>query len=211
MRLQRCVIAALALTVALAGLAGCGKKNEEEVRQYIKTEEAGRAAKDKWMAAGADSPLLPEKRAGFQGLSYYPVDPAFRVKANFENIVKGEEFVIQTSTEETRVYVKTGRLTFTLNGKKLTLMAYQDRSLLYAQGYGDKLFVPFADATSGRETYGGGRYLDLIRPGGNSVVIDFNLAYNPYCAYNPSYSCPIPPPENRLNVAITAGEKNFHK
>jgi uncharacterized protein (DUF1684 family) len=98
-----------------------------------------------------------------------------------------------------------------IDGDTLQLTIYQNIDLMNQQGYEDYLFIPFNDLTNGMETYGGGRYLDVQQGEGDTLTLDFNKAYNPYCAYNPKYSCPIPPDENKLDVEIRAGEKNFDK
>ena len=109
------------------------------------------------------------------------------------------------------IYNKFGKTVFKLNGKKYTLAIYQNVDLVNTAGYEDYLFIPFKDLTNGEDTYGGGRYLDLKIPEGETILIDFNRAYNPYCAYNHNYSCPIPPFENHLKVKIEAGVKKYYK
>ncbi len=130
------------------------------------------------------------------------------MEAEFTKLSAPIEFRVQTSSGAERVYLTAGKLDFFIDEKKFTLMAYQDKTLL-DQGNTTTLFVPFTDLTTGHETYGAGRYIDIEMPYGNSLLLDFNLAYNPYCAYNKNYSCPIPPQENHLEAAIRAGEKNF--
>ena len=113
-----------------------------------------------------------------------------------------------TSTERTPEYVKYGEAHFSLDGKNFVLNLFQNTAETKV-GEADYLFLPFTDLTSGVDTYGGGRYIDQKIPEGNSIIIDFNQSYNPYCAYNPRYSCPIPPPENDLLIEIMAGVKDF--
>jgi uncharacterized protein (DUF1684 family) len=151
------------------------------------------------------SPLLPEQKAGFAGLPYYPFDPAFRVPASLTPDPAAGSTINQlpTSAQEMRKMRRVGTLTFTIAGTPLVLTAFADaetRSM-------NQLFVPFFDGTSGAGTYEGGRYLELPRTPTGMYDLDFNLAYHPYCVYNPSYVCPVPPRENRLAIPIPAGEK----
>ena len=117
---------------------------------------------------------------------------------------------MKTSTDRLPTYVKYGELTFSLEGKELKLNIYQNIELVKKKEYKDHLFLPFSDLTSGHETYIGGRYIDLKIPKGDTIAIDFNQAYNPYCAYNHKYSCPIVPLENDLQIEIKSGVKKFH-
>jgi len=116
---------------------------------------------------------------------------------------------MKTTTDRLPVYVKYGEAYFVLDGVQCKLNIYQNQELIKLEKYRDYLFIPYLDETSGKESYGGGKYLDLRIPKGDSILIDFNKAYNPYCAYNHHYSCPIPPYENRLNVAVEAGVKAY--
>ena len=150
--------------------------------------------------------LTAEEIEKFRGLDYYDFDSKFQIKAVFKK-QKGPKFEMATSTERKPIYRKYGIITFNLDGKKLTLEVYQNIKLIKSKEYKNYLFVPFRDKTSGNESYGGGRYLDLKKQKGNMWLIDFNLSYNPYCAYSYRYSCPIPPKANTLDVSIKAGEK----
>jgi uncharacterized protein (DUF1684 family) len=167
--------------------------------------EEFRAAKDAFFRDDPRSPLTPEQRAGFEGLAYFEEDPELMIRAPLETggVDPTERIVMQTTTGDERVYRRAGKVRFEVDGEpaEVTLFASQDM---------DELFLPFRDATSGSETYGAGRYLEVDPPGPDgSVVVDLNHAYNPYCAYNPEWSCPIPPAENRLSVPIRAGERSF--
>ncbi len=146
-------------------------------------------------------------------IQFYDVDESYRVKANFERINDDKGFNMGTSTGLKRKHYKYGLLTFKIKDSLVHLFVYQQKDLMKVEKYKDYLFVPFGDATSGFESYGGGRYLDLrfsdVKD--NSVILDFNKAYNPYCAYTEGYDCPVPPKENLLTVAIPAGEKNYAK
>lgn len=150
--------------------------------------------------------LTAEEIEGFEGLDYFEVNPDFQITATFQKS-KGKKFEMPTSTDRTPIYRRYGYLYFEMDGKQQQLEVYQNVALTRKKEYRDYLFIPFRDATSGEETYGGGRYLDFKIPRGKEALIDFNLSYNPYCAYSYRYSCPIPPKENTLDVKVFAGEK----
>jgi len=150
--------------------------------------------------------LTPEEISAFKGLDYFEFDSAYQVTAIFKKD-KGPKFEMATSTDRKPIYRRFGTLTFKLDGKNLELEVYQNIRLSKSKEYRDYLFVPFRDKTCGTESYGGGRYLDIEKQKGKLWLIDFNLAYNPYCAYSYRYSCPIPPKANTLKTAINAGEK----
>jgi len=155
------------------------------------------------------SPLTPEALKSFSGHPYFPIDKNFRVEASFKKTASPFTFQMKTSANEMRTYDKYGEVTFKLNGQTFTLYIYQSHRLRETEEYKDYLFLPFTDLTNGEETYGGGRYIDLRIPEGDTMVIDFNKAYNPSCAYSHRYSCPIPPKENDLDIRITAGVKDL--
>jgi len=156
----------------------------------------------------AHSPLLPEDLAHFTELERFVPDAAFRVTATFKARL-GKEFQMRTTTDRLPTYQAIGTLSFTLGGKKRKLTVYRNPDLSAKPEYANYLFVPFTDLSNGESTYGGGRYLDLTGPLGPTVELDFNKAYNPYCAYGGRYSCPLPPAENHLPVAVEAGVKAF--
>lgn len=156
------------------------------------------------------SPLLPEDLQTFKTLDFYPINEKYAVVAKFVKAKKEKPFEMKTSTARKPMYIKYGTVYFTIDGVDLQLNVYRNIDLSKKEEYKDYLFLPFSDLTSGKETYIGGRYIDLKIPKGNTIVIDFNQTYNPYCAYNHKYSCPIVPLENDLNVAIEAGVKKFH-
>ncbi|MET2985814.1 DUF1684 domain-containing protein [Aureibaculum conchae] len=158
-----------------------------------------------------ESPLTEEDRKKFKNLDFFPIDSTYKVTANFVRTPNEKAFEMPTTTSSTNIEVKYAEAHFTLMGKKLKLSIYQSQSLKFEEQYKNYLFLPFTDITNGEETYGGGRYIDLEIPEGKTIIIDFNKAYNPYCTYNPSYSCPIPPEENDLAIAIKAGVKNYKK
>ena len=164
--------------------------------------EEFRAAKDAFFRDDPRSPLTPGQRSAFEGLAYFEENAALVILAPLETegIDPTERFVMQTTTGGERVYRRAGKVRFEVDGEpaEMTLFSSPDMH---------ELFLPFRDATSGNETYGAGRYLEAEPPARDgTVVVDLNYAYNPYCAYNPDWSCPIPPAENRLSVPIRAGE-----
>lgn len=178
-------------------------------QKYIRQIEAHRAEKEAEFRDPEHSPLR-EKAADFAGNVYYAPTLDYRVKARFERTESAEPFLMPTSNpDRQKTYVKYGLLHFELQGKSYTLSVYRSPDLAKIPQYKNHLFLPFTDLTSGRETYGGGRYLDLTIPKSKKVVIDFNRCYNPYCAYGDGWSCPIPPQENFLDTRIEAGVKDY--
>ena len=146
-------------------------------------------------------------------LQFYPVDKKYLVKAKFERIIDSIGFDMNTSSGMKKKYIKYGILSFKVNDTLAQLYIYQSRDLMVKEKYKDYLFIPFGDATTGFESYGGGRYLECNIPDikNGYVTIDFNKAYNPYCAYTTGYNCPIPPMENLLRISIRSGEMNYAK
>lgn len=161
-------------------------------------------------ADAVKSPLTIEDRIHFKTLDFYPINENLFVIAQFVRTENGKPFEMKTSTERKPLYVKYGELFFSLDGKSFKLNVYRNIELSKKKEYEDYLFLPFSDLTSGNESYIGGKYIDLKIPKGNTIAIDFNTSYNPYCAYNHKYSCPIVPLENDLNIEINAGVKKFH-
>jgi uncharacterized protein (DUF1684 family) len=180
---------------------------------YGSTDVIGfRDGRDKEFRDKTESPLKDEDFANFAGLNYYPIDTAFRVKADFTRTPSEQWFQMPTSSGRTKKFVKYGVLKFKLGSKTLRLSVYQMDPAISQKfpEYADLLFIPFKDGTSRTETYPGGRYIDIRTPKGRAVILDFNLAYNPNCAYGgDKWNCPVPPGENSLDVAITVGEKRF--
>lgn len=174
------------------------------VGRNVSELEAFRREKDRFFREDPRSPLTPEQRASFTGLVYYPEDPSLRIEAVLDTDVdQDEEIRMATTTGGEQVYRRAGVVRFQVEGRPAQV------TLFASEGMPD-LFLPFRDATSGLETYGAGRYLEVEPPGPDGrVVVDFNLAYNPYCCYNDGWSCPLPPRENWLDVPIRAGEKDF--
>lgn len=166
---------------------------------------------NKEYADPAESPLLEEDMKTFKSLDFYPVDMDYCVKAKLVRTPNEKPFEMFTTTDRKPMYVKFGELHFKLKGKKCKLDVFQSLDLIKLEQYKNSLFLPFTDYTSGNGSYGGGRYIDLEQPKGKTIYIDFNTAYNPYCAYNHKYSCPIPPKQNDLKVEVKAGVKEYKK
>lgn len=164
--------------------------------------------KIKLLQGGARAPLTP---ARLEGVSFFPPDTNYRVTGTFTRTEDARPFKMATTTGETAEYVEYGTFTFTLHGEEQSLTIYRRIAHLRSPLYRDLLFLPFLDATNGTSTYAGGRYLDLrigdIENG--TLTVDFNRAYNPLCVYNEEFSCPIPPRDNAISVAVLAGEKIF--
>ena len=160
-----------------------------------------------------ESPLTKEDLKTFKALEFFDIDKKFRIEANFELTPNAPIFEMQTTTDRLPLYKKYGIARFSLDGENFELSVYQNQKLMTDVAYEDYLFIPFNDTTNGSLSYGGGRYIDLEVPPkeSNTIVIDFNKSYNPYCAYNGKYSCPIPPSENNLKIAIPAGVKAYGK
>lgn len=159
-----------------------------------------RAEKDHFFKTHPQSPLTPAQKRVFQGLAYFPENPDLRLEAVVEVFPERAVIEMQTSAGDGQRYQRFGQFTFTVDGQLARLTIYAG-----PHGY----FLPFVDALTGKETYGAGRYLEPEPLPGGQFLIDFNLAYNPYCAYNQNFSCPLTPFENRLKVPIRAGEKIF--
>lgn len=154
------------------------------------------------------SPLEPKDFKKFKGHTFFPINLKYRVKATLKLTESSAFFLMQTSNDQPRLYRKYADVVFSLDGQEFSIPAYQSKDLMATKDYADYLFFPFTDLTNEEATYSGGRYIGLRIPKeGNELVVDFNMAYNPYCAYSKNYSCPIVPRENDLNVKIEAGVK----
>ncbi len=160
------------------------------------------------------SPLKKKDLKNFKGLDFFKIDSSFVIKANFTKIENAPTFEMATTTDRKPLYKEFGLVNFTLNGKNCQLTIYQSQDDLRDEKYKDYLFLPFTDNTSGGESYGGGRYMDIMISDiktDNTVTLNFNNTYNPYCAYNDKYSCPLTPRKNHLDLEIKAGIKVFKK
>ncbi|MGH2620436.1 MAG: DUF1684 domain-containing protein [Anaerolineales bacterium] len=162
--------------------------------------ELFRKEKDEFFRKSHDSPLLPKQQAAFAGLSYFPENSDLLLAVEVSRFPEEQEVKIQTNTGAVQTYRRHGRFKFEVDGQPAELTIFENE-----HGY----FLPFADSLAGQETYGAGRYLEPERLLDGRFEVDFNVAYNPYCAYNERWSCPITPAENRLKVPIRAGERIF--
>jgi uncharacterized protein (DUF1684 family) len=184
--------------------------NSVQAQNFNKETELFRKQYKEEFLKSKNSPL---KKDDLAYLRFFEPDSTYKVTAVFKRIQKSRPFEMPTYSDTNKTYVKYGILKFRLHGRKQSLTVYRSLSLQSLPQYRDYLFLPFKDKTNGTESYGGGRYIDL-RTGdikNDTVELDFNKAYNPYCAYSNGYHCPIPPAENNLSASIEAGEKNFAK
>ena len=155
------------------------------------------------------SPLTKADFKKFSSLEFFPINTSLYVEAKFIRTLNEEPFEMLTTTSRVAIYVKYGEAHFSIDDKGFQLNIYQNQELIKQEKYKSSLFLPFTDTTNGKESYVVGRYIDLEKPKGETIIIDFNQAYNPYCAYNDKYSCPVPPKENHLDIAINAGVLKF--
>ena len=181
--------------------AACSLTPREE--DYSARIAAIREAKDDSFANDPESPVPPDKKASLLPLTYFPIDESYAVAATLEPLAERTRIQVPTSTGKIRNMERIGTLKFALQGKPMRLTAFVDVDSPQV----NRLFVPFADQTSGTETYPAGRYMELDPTPTGIYVVDFNIAYNPYCYYSPEFDCPYPPKENRLDTAIRAGER----
>ncbi len=179
----------------------------ESPEAYIEKVEKERERQFKFIKFNVESPLDEEQRRSFQVLTFYDINPLYRVKARLIPIENKKVREVPLTDGSKEKYIEHSYAEFELGGKTNKLLLLQSVKETDMRNF----FLAFADETSGKETYGGGRFLNVRQDGKNSITIDFNLAYNPYCAYNPDYACPLPPKENIMTIAIEAGEKNYDK
>jgi len=169
--------------------------------------EGHRDEKDEFFADHPQSPIPPEHRDDFDGLSYFDPDAAYRVTAAVETHEEPDPVEMETTGGRPQRYLRTATLHFDVGGEECSLAVYSREDQ-------DSLFVPFRDKTTGQQTYENGRYLELHPDGelvdGDDVVVDFNLAYSPFCAFSETFSCPLPPEENWLDVEVRAGERTWN-
>ena len=168
---------------------------EDEITLY-------RHQRAEFYRSSPESPFVVQK-VNFSYLDYFPVDASFKIKAEYTTSQSLQKLALATSTGTYDTLLVAGTASFTWNNQKQTLL------VLGTSNSDDNLFIPFQDATTGNSTYGAGRYLEVSRPDSKYIILDFNKCYNPYCAYTEGYTCPFPPKENRLGIAIEAGEKTY--
>lgn len=192
------------------------RPNPEEVKQliidgyYTDDIQATRFEKDHYFKNPDSSPLPDSLLHEFVALDFYPPDLDYRLEATFEIDTSAPAFQMATTTERKPTYRKYGIIKFSKGDTAVVLTAFQNLDLLKKAPAYKELFIPFKDKTNGKISYGGGRYLDIEIPDSSRFILDFNKAYNPYCAYDSRWSCPIPPYENHLTISISAGEKKYH-
>ncbi len=191
--------------LSLFFLLGCAQKQPSVLGETEFQKEINSEYKD-----ASKSPLKQKDLKNFKGLDFFKFDSTFVVTAKFKRALDEKPFKMKTTTDRLPEYIKYGEISFNLKGKTYTLNVYKNLDL-DDEGYEDYLFLPFLDDTNGDGSYGGGRYIDLRMPEGDTIKVDFNSAYNPYCAYNEKYSCPIVPRENYLDIEVRAGVKAFKK
>lgn len=195
------------LILAVGGMVYFSVSSGPDPKAYAAGILEEREKKEAFLRRDPDSPFRG-KEDSLRPLQYFAPDLTYRVMASLEPVQQKQVRVLQTSTGEQARYLDYAWASFTLGGQEQRLLILEVMDMGPNRG---KLFLAFADGTSARETYGGGRYLDLKKvPAATSIELDFNKAYNPYCAYNENYSCPLPPTENILPVTILAGEKAYH-
>ena len=199
------------IVIALAGIGFYSLSSGSTDEEYKVAVLAEREEKDKFMKDSEESPFVmmdSSSDKSFTGLKYFEPDSKYRIKATIVTIEDKKVIDLPTSSGEQNRYLEHAWAEFELEGVSNKLLLLEVMAMGPTRG---TLFLAFADETSTRETYGAGRYLEVKKvPGASSIVLDFNKAYNPYCAYVDSYSCPFPPKENILKVAIRAGEKVYH-
>ncbi len=199
-----------AFILIVLSLVACSEKSLTKEQQA--QLESAKEVQNKLNVQYADkkvSPLTDEDFNGFQSLDFFSIDLKYIIKANFIKNAFPIPFEMETNTDRRPIYKKYGTLYFEIDGVKCELPVYQNDSPNIKEEYKNHIFLPFTDLTNGKESYGGGRYIDLELPFESEVLVDFNTAYNPYCAYNHKYSCVISPEKNNLKVAIKAGVKDF--
>jgi uncharacterized protein (DUF1684 family) len=165
----------------------------------------GRSEKDAFFRTSHDSPIVHEEQESFKGLKYFEPDPKYSLKLKLQKYAKPEIVTLVTSTGTKQEFLRVGHFDFEIDGMKASLQAYRS---VEKEDHG--LFIPFKDETSGKESYGSARYIELGLSKNDQYFLDFNFAYNPYCAYSNDYVCPFAPKENWLDIEIRAGEKKYH-
>jgi len=192
----------IAAVILIAVFSLFNTESPEVESNYMEDMKAFRHQRDSFMRNDDKSPFI-EQDALFKGLNYFGIDSDYKVRASVEAIENGKIYDLRTSDDKTKTFQAVAILHFDI------MDSHQDLTLLQAAKDGH-FFLPFYDETSAITTYGAGRYLEVdFKKGQNQVILDFNKAYNPYCAYTEGYSCPVPPPENNISIPINAGEKNY--
>ena len=197
------LLSVLAVIIAIIAYSFVGNESNNSTQvidnEYIKSIKNQRSDKDSYLKKDTTSPI--EDKIKFTGLKYFDINPNFKITGKIDRVTSGQTINITMSGGEVEEYEAYGNVKFEIEGVKCALKIFKTPE--------GNLFLPFKDLTSNKETYGAGRYLDfgVNEVNGNEIMIDFNKAYHPYCAYNHTFTCPVPPAENTLNVAVKAGEK----
>jgi uncharacterized protein len=197
------LLSVLAVIIAIIAYSFIGNEenNSSQVidNEYVKSIQNLRSDKDSYLKKDTASPI--EDKTKFAGLKYFDINPAYKITGKIDKVTSGQTINITMSGGEVEEYEAYGNVKFEIEGVKCVLKIFKTPE--------GNLFLPFKDLTSNKETYGAGRYLDfgVNEVNGNQIRIDFNRAYHPYCAYNHTFTCPVPPAENSLNVAVKAGER----
>lgn len=203
MKIYQFLILSICLLTIACGTTKSSVKNltwEEEIAAF-------QNAKNKEYSTKVTSPLDKEAFKAFEGHDFYPLAQEYKVTANFLRTPGEKIFKMETSSDRLPEYRKYGILKFKIKGQAYSLSVYQDLETSTVRKYKDLLFLPFKDKTNGKETHGGGRYIDFKIPSSQTVILDFNKSYNPFCAYSEKFSCPLPPYENHLAIEIPVGMK----
>lgn len=203
------IIAGMAMSVGMLSVTYPFWDTQQIDQAYRQQIEQSRQQKDDFFKTSKQSPLTEKQRKKFQGLSYFPVDERYKVEARLEWLPVKQTVIIQTSSGKRSRYFRKATAYVSLHGKDYQLQLLQpDKPFPHPPGFDRTLHLAFVDQTSGKETYGGGRYLEVdAKEGSMSAVLDFNKAYNPFCAYNPEFDCILPLPENALTTSVEAGER----
>jgi uncharacterized protein (DUF1684 family) len=200
------IIVVIAVVVAIVSTFYSLQDSEGQAA-YLKTIQKERDEKDHFLRTSSESPFNDHKNE-FKGLNYFPPDIRYKITAALTPIEEKKAVVLHTSDAKEEHYLPYAYAEFDLDNVHNTLLILEIMEMGPSRG---TLFLAFGDDTSAKQTYGAGRYLDLKKaPGSSTITLDFNKAYNPYCAYNDNYSCPLPPTENLLHIPISAGEKSYH-
>jgi len=192
--------------IVLMFIFGCGQDKRPILGDTEYQKKVNAEFKD-----ATTSPLKEKDRQDFTGLDFFEFDSIYIVKTRLKRTPDETPFKMRTTTSRLPNYVKYGELTFDLKGDTYQLDVFQNLDIIEEEEYSDYLFLPFLDDTNGEDSYGGGRYVDTRQVEGSTMIIDFNKAYNPYCAYNEKYSCPLVPRQNYVSTRIEAGVKAFDK
>ncbi|MBK7818379.1 MAG: DUF1684 domain-containing protein [Sphingobacteriaceae bacterium] len=189
----------------VSALSAFTQVKKDSIIKNIKVEQEKLV---KFYLDSTTTPLARSERKDFEGIHHFPVNLKYRVVAQLEKFDQKDTVIFPTSSGKKKRYIKYAKANFKIDGKKHSLVLYRMADIKKPE-YAKLLFLPFTDLTSNNETYGGGRYIDLEITDANTILIDFNLCYQPYCAYSHNgWNCPIPPQENFVNAKIKAGVKN---